>query len=68
MSVEHIDHVEYPERLKSFSASQLWETARDAYEAEKVNPNGPKSGYYLDEINYVSNELNRRGIGLICRP
>lgn len=63
MQQEQIDHVNYPERLKSLSLSSLWAIARDAYEAERANPNGHKAGYYLDEINYVSNEMHRRGFG-----
>jgi hypothetical protein len=33
---------------------------RDAKAAHDANPEGPKAGYYLDEINYASAELNRR--------
>lgn len=58
--IEHIDHVNYPERLKTLPFSALFGIARDAHEAERANPNGPKAGYYLDEINYVANELHRR--------
>lgn len=63
MHQEHIDHVNYPERLKALSLSSLWAIAKDAHEAERLNPNGPKAGYYLDEINYVANEIHRRRFG-----
>lgn len=60
MHQEQIDHVNYPERLKSLSFLSLLGIAKDAHEAERANPQGPKAGYYLDEINYVANELHRR--------
>lgn len=59
-SVEHIDHTRYPESLKTKSESALRYIIKDAQEALKAMPNGPKAGYYQDEVNYAVNELNRR--------
>jgi hypothetical protein len=33
---------------------------KDAHEAMTANPEGPKAGYYADEINYCADELARR--------
>jgi hypothetical protein len=55
-----IDHANYPLTLRSKSDYELHCIARDAYQAERANPTGEKAGYYLDEINYVANELHRR--------
>jgi hypothetical protein len=55
-----INHKEYPEKLKSKTDAELNFIIRDAHEAIKANPEGKKSGYYADEINYAGMELSRR--------
>ncbi len=60
MKTVNIDHAEYPKRLRSKSVAELHYIMRDASEAHRANPEGPKAGYYLDEVNYCSDELNRR--------
>lgn len=56
----NIDHVAYPKMLEHKSWDELIYIRKDAMEAYQANPEGHKAGYYLDEINYVSNEIHRR--------
>lgn len=56
----NIDHIAYPESLKTKTDAELHFIAKDAYEAMRAMPEGPKAGYYADEVNYVANELHRR--------
>ncbi len=55
-----IDHNNYPARLEQMSYTALRHIIKDASEALKAMPDNPKAGFYLDEINYCVNELNRR--------
>jgi hypothetical protein len=55
-----IDHAAYQERIKSLDAAALHFIMRDAREAIAAMPNGPKAGYYADEIHYAAMELTRR--------
>ena len=55
-----IDHAEYPERLKSKTREELMYIMKDADQARTANPQGPKAGYYADEISYAGAELRRR--------
>ncbi len=55
-----IDHTEYPRSLKAKSAAALKFIIQDASEAARINPNGDKNGYYLDEVNYAAMELAAR--------
>lgn len=64
MMNKHMDHVAYPESLKTKSDQQLRFIMKDAYEAMKANPDNPNNGYYQDEINYCANEINRRQRGV----
>jgi hypothetical protein len=58
---EYIDHVNYPKKLKTKSDDELRFIIKDAQEAMKAMPDGPKAGYYADEVNYASMELRKRG-------
>jgi len=55
-----IDHTNYPTGLKSKSPESLRFIMRDAHEAMEAMPEGPKAGYYADEIHYCGMELVRR--------
>lgn len=58
-----IDHREYPKILRTKTYQELYFIMKDAHEAMKAMPDGPKVGYYADEINYCCNELHRRRTG-----
>jgi hypothetical protein len=60
MAVQHIDHAAYQERCTKMSEAQLRYTISDANAAMRAMPDGPKAGYYADEVNYCSNELAKR--------
>lgn len=62
MNQIHIDHKAYQRKVKGYSDDQLWYVIKDAREAAEANPQGPKAGYYYDEIHYCAAELRRRGI------
>ena len=55
-----IDHTEYPKIIAKKESSVLRWIIEDCREALRVNPNGPKAGFYQDEINYCSMELAKR--------
>jgi hypothetical protein len=55
-----INHNTYPESLKALPTDALYTIMRDAAQAIQAMPDGPKAGYYQDEINYCCNELNAR--------
>ena len=55
-----INHIEYPKKLKKKTVAELLYILKDANEVVRANPEGEKSGYYQDEVNYVCMELNRR--------
>jgi hypothetical protein len=55
-----IDHAAYQKKLKNKTASELAYIIKDAREAIAAMPDGPKAGYYQDEIHYASMELKRR--------
>ena len=55
-----IDHAAYERKVRKLSEASLRYIIKDAGEAIKANPDGPKAGYYADEINYCASELNRR--------
>jgi len=57
-----INHNEYRAKAKRKSDDELWYTIKDAREAMEAMPEGPKAGYYADEIHYCAAELRRRGI------
>ena len=55
-----IDHTAYPKRMRTLSEPSLRYIIKDAREAMLAMPDGPKAGYYMDEIHYASMELARR--------
>jgi hypothetical protein len=59
MKVE-IDHAAYQRKVRKMSELSLKFIIKDATEAINANPDGPKAGYYADEINYCCDELHRR--------
>ena len=56
-----MNHSEYQELLRTKSYHGLLFTIKDAQEALNAMPDGPKAGYYADEISYASMELHKRG-------
>jgi hypothetical protein len=64
--VNEINHAEYPKKLKRLDEDSLRYIMKDAHEAMTANPEGPKAGYYADEINYCADELARRKEKLKC--
>lgn len=60
MKPVEIDHAAYQRKVRKLSEASLRFIIRDAGEAIKAMPVGPKAGYYADEINYCIDELNRR--------
>jgi hypothetical protein len=57
---KEMDHVAYPKSLKSKSIESLRYIREDAFQAAQAMPDGENVGYYLDEINYIGDELARR--------
>lgn len=55
-----IDHKNYPKTLRKKSLDELRFIIKDAGDALAAMPDGPKAGYYADEINYASMEIMRR--------
>lgn len=55
-----INHIEYPENCKSKSSDSLRYIISDCQATLEANPDGSKSGYYADEINYCAMELKSR--------
>lgn len=55
-----INHGEYQLGLQTKTTAELRFIIKDAMAAEKAMPNGPKAGYYLDEVSYASMELAKR--------
>lgn len=55
-----MNHTEYPKQLKNKSIAELRFIAEDAKKAVQAMPDGINAGYYLDEINYCMNEINKR--------
>jgi hypothetical protein len=60
MNKIEINHAEYQEKMKTKTVLELLFIIRDASEAARIMIDGEKNGYYLDEVNYASMELNRR--------
>ena len=60
METVAINHTAYQKKVRSIETASLQFIIRDCQEAIRANPNGPKAGYYADEINYCSMELRRR--------
>jgi len=55
-----IDHKAYQKKTRTMSPEALRFTIKDAQEAIKAMPDGHKSDYYADEVNYCAMELARR--------
>jgi hypothetical protein len=60
MKPTQMDHTAYQKKLKKKTVSELSYIIKDAREAIAAMPDGPKAGYYQDEIHYASMELRRR--------
>jgi hypothetical protein len=55
-----INHAEYQKGLETKTYSEIVFIIKDAMEAANAMPDGPKVGYYLDEVNYAAMELHKR--------
>ena len=55
-----MDHIAYPESLKSKSWAELNFIVQDCRRAMEALPDNPKNGHYADEIAYVASEKARR--------
>lgn len=62
MKNEQINHSEYSEKVMKMSISALLYVIKDCQESINAMPDGPKAGYYADEINYCTSEIYRRKI------
>jgi hypothetical protein len=58
--MKKINHTAYPRSLRNKSDDMLRYIIKDANEALFCFPECDKAGYYADEINYCSMELNKR--------
>ena len=54
------DHSNYPASLKTKTLGELRWIIKDATEAMNAYPDGPKAGYYADEVSYAAMERQRR--------
>ena len=55
-----MDHIAYPESLKSKSWAELNFIVQDCRRAMEALPDNPKLDHYADEIAYVASEKARR--------
>lgn len=55
-----INHAAYQRKVRELSEESLKFIIQDARKAIEAMPEGPKAGYYADEINYCASELHRR--------
>jgi hypothetical protein len=55
-----INHAEYQRQIKTKSTIELHFIIKDCKEAIVAIPDGPKAGYYADEIHYCAMELRAR--------
>ena len=60
MIIENIDHGRYQARIREWTEAQLRWAIKDCTQAIAAIPDGPKTGYYADEIHYCAAELRRR--------
>ena len=60
MNKIEINHGEYQEKMRTKSVMELMFIIKDAQAAAMSMPEGPKAGYYLDEVNYAAMELRKR--------
>ena len=60
MSHIQINHATYQAKVKTMSVEALRFTIADARAAIVAMPDGPKAGYYIDEIHYCAMELRAR--------
>lgn len=61
MEAVQIDHSKYQKKVRKMTDASLKFVIKDCKEALEANPEGPKAGYYTDEIHYCAGELHRRG-------
>ena len=61
---KEINHIEYMKKVRRLSLAELRYIIDDASKAAKALPGGENEGYYLDEVNYCTSEINRRKKGL----
>ena len=58
--MKRFDHNAYPKKLKKLTLKTIRYIIQDCREALKAMPDGDNAGYYADEINYCTMELNKR--------
>lgn len=63
MKAVQIDHGAYQARMKTFPFESLMFIIKECREAMEVQPEGPKAGYYADEMSYAATEITRRQKG-----
>ena len=57
---EQIDHAEFKQRCRRMTDDQLRFVLRDCRNTLAAWNDHPNEGKYLDQMNYASDELNRR--------
>ena len=60
MEKVQINHSAYVKHVRELSDDHLRYIIKDARAALEAMPDGVKSSYYADEIDYCVNELSRR--------
>ncbi len=63
MHTVHIDHKACQERMRQLPFASLMFIIKDCREAIEAQPEGPKAGYYADEMSYAGMEITRRQKG-----
>lgn len=62
-ATKEIDHAAYPQLCRRRSLAELEFVIADCRSALAAMPDGPKAGYYMDEIHYCHAEILRRQAG-----
>lgn len=55
-----MDHARYQRQVRQWDSGKLEFIIHDCKRTIELQPGNPNLGYYLDEINYCSDELARR--------
>jgi hypothetical protein len=62
-ATKEIDHAAYPQICRRRSLAELEFVIADCRSALAAMPDGPKAGYYMDEVHYCHAEIMRRQAG-----
>ena len=60
MRTKTMNHGRYQRQVREWDTGKLEFIIFDCKKALEANPDNPNADYYLDEINYCSQELARR--------